>query len=179
MSRIGNRVLNIPEGVKVSVDGNTVTVSGPKGELKDTFNKNIKVSVEGNTIKVTRPDDSLTNKALHGTTNSLIENMLIGVSEGFVKNLEIYGVGYRCSVSGNKIELHLGFSHPVTVEAPDGVKVEAPSQTTLKISGIDKQKVNQFAAVVRNIKKPEPYKGKGIRYADEIVKLKEGKKASK
>ncbi len=179
MSRIGNRVLNIPEGVKVSVDGNTVTISGPKGELKDTFNENIKVSVDGNTVKVTRPDDSITNKSLHGTTNSLIENMLIGVSEGYVKNLEINGVGYRCSVTGNKIELHVGFSHPVTIEAPEGIKVEAPSQTTIKISGIDKQKVNQFAAVVRGIKKPEPYKGKGIRYAGETIKLKEGKKASK
>lgn len=179
MSRIGNRILTIPEGVTVTVDGSKVTVKGPKGELTNNFNDNIKVEVEGNTVKVTRPNDSITNKSLHGTTNSLIENMLVGVSNGFVKDLEINGVGYRCSVSGNKLELHVGYSHPVTLEAPEGIKIEAPSQTTIKVSGIDKQRVNQFAAEIRSVREPEPYKGKGIRYANEHIRIKEGKKASK
>lgn len=179
MSRIGNRILNIPNGVTVTVDGCNVTVKGPKGELKNKFNENMKINVNGSELTVERPDDSIVNKSLHGTTNSLIENMIKGVSEGYTKDLEINGVGYRCQVTGNKIELHVGYSHPVYIEIPAGLKAEAPSQTTLKISGIDKQQVNQFAANIRSVREPEPYKGKGIRYAGEHIRIKEGKKASK
>ena len=179
MSRIGNRVLTIPEGVTVTVDGTHVTVKGPKGELQNDFNKNMVIKVNGNELTVERPNDSKEMKTFHGTTNSLIEGMLIGVSTGFTKDLEINGVGYRVAVQGNKIELNVGYSHPVKVDVPSYLKVEAPSQTKLTISGIDKQKVNEFAANIRKIRQPEPYKGKGIKYADEHIRIKEGKKASK
>ncbi len=179
MSRIGNRILTIPEGVTVTVDGTSVTVKGPKGELHNDFNKNMVIEVNGNELTVKRPNDSIEMKTFHGTTNSLIENMLIGVSQGFSRDLEINGVGYRVAVQGNKIELNVGYSHPVKVDVPSDLKVEAPSQTKLTISGIDKQKVNEFAANIRKIRKPEPYKGKGIKYADEHIRIKEGKKASK
>ena len=179
MSRIGNRKLTIPAGVTVTVDGNTVTVKGAKGELSYNFDKNISVKVEENTVVCTRPNDSNTMKSLHGTTNSLIENMLIGVSEGYTKGLEINGVGYRFNVSGNKLTITAGFSHPVVVEVPSDLKVEQNSNTEITVSGIDKQKVSEFAANVRKWRKPEPYKGKGIRYKDEHIRRKEGKKASK
>ena len=179
MSRIGNRVLTIPAGVTVTVDGTKVTVKGPKGELSNEFNKNMVIEVNGTELTVKRPNDSKEMKTFHGTTNSLIENMIIGVSEGFTRDLEINGVGYRVAVQGNKIELNVGYSHPVKIDVPADLKVEAPSQTKLTISGIDKQKVNEFAANVRKVRQPEPYKGKGIRYADEHIRIKEGKKASK
>ena len=179
MSRIGNRILDIPQGVTVTVTDNTVTVKGPKGELNYTFDKNISVIVEDGTVKTTRPNDEKQIKSLHGTTNAHISNMMTGVSAGFVKDLEITGVGYRCSVQGKTIDLSVGYSHPVKMEVPEGLTVTSESNTELTISGIDKQKVNEFAANVRKVRPPEPYKGKGIRYKDEHIRRKEGKKASK
>lgn len=179
MSRIGNRKLRLPEGVKATVDNNTITVTGPKGELSYTFNKDIKVNVEENSITITRPNDLKTVKSLHGTTNALIENMIIGVSEGYKKELEIVGVGYRFNVQGNKINVNAGFSHPVEVIVPSDLKVEQVNTTEIAISGIDKQKVSEFAANIRKLRKPEPYKGKGIRYKGEHIRRKEGKKAAK
>ena len=179
MSRIGNRILDIPQGVTVTVVDNTVTVKGPKGELNYTFDKNISVIVEENVVKTTRPNDEKQIKSLHGTTNAHIANMMTGVSEGFVKDLEITGVGYRCAVQGKTIDLNVGYSHPVKMEVPEGLSVTSNSNTELSISGIDIQKVNEFADNVRKVRPPEPYKGKGIRYKDEHIRRKEGKKASK
>ena len=179
MSRIGNRILDIPQGVTVTVVDNTATVKGPKGELNYTFDKNISVIVEENVVKTTRPNDEKQIKSLHGTTNAHIANMMTGVSEGFVKDLEITGVGYRCAVQGKTIDLNVGYSHPVKMEVPEGLSVTSNSNTELSISGIDIQKVNEFAANVRKVRPPEPYKGKGIRYKDEHIRRKEGKKASK
>ena len=179
MRRIGNTILDIPQGVTVTVVDNTVTVKGPKGELNYTFDKNISVIVEENVVKTTRPNDEKQIKSLHGTTNAHIANMMTGVSEGFVKDLEITGVGYRCAVQGKTIDLNVGYSHPVKIEVPEGLSVTSNSNTELSISGIDIQKVNEFAANVRKVRPPEPYKGKGIRYKDEHIRRKEGKKASK
>ena len=181
MSRIGNRILTIPAGVEVNVDGNKITVKGPKGTLEYVFKKaNVNVNVEDGKITVTRNDESKVSKQLHGTTNSNINNMLIGVSEGFKKDLEINGVGYRFQLQGNKVVVSAGYSHPVEMVAPEGVKMEMPekSQTELTVSGIDKQVVTEFAANIRAIRKPEPYKGKGIKYKDEHIRRKEGKKAA-
>ncbi|MCR4581765.1 MAG: 50S ribosomal protein L6 [Bacilli bacterium] len=179
MSRIGNRVLTIPAGVTVTVEGTKVTVKGPKGELTNEFDKNMVIEVNGTELTVKRPNDSIRNKTFHGTINSLIENMIIGVSTGFSRDLEINGVGYRVAVQGNKIELNVGFSHSVKMDVPADLKVEAPSANKLTVSGISKERVNQFAAEIRDIRPPEPYKGKGIKYADEHIRIKEGKKASK
>jgi large subunit ribosomal protein L6 len=179
MSRIGNRKIAIPSGVTCSLDGNKLTVKGPKGELNYTFDKNISVIVEENVVKTTRPNDEKQIKSLHGTTNAHIANMMTGVSEGFVKDLEITGVGYRCAVQGKTIDLSVGYSHPVKIEVPEGLTVTSNSNTELSIAGIDIQKVNEFAANVRKVRPPEPYKGKGIRYKDEHIRRKEGKKASK
>lgn len=176
MSRIGNRRLNIPEGVTVSIDGNLVKVVGPKGELSTEVNKNITVEVQENEVVVTRKSDAY--KAFHGTANANIKNMIEGVTKGFEKKLEIVGVGYRFQVTGNKLTVSAGFSHPVVVEAPAGITVEAPSNTELTIKGIDKALVGKFAAEIRKIRQPEPYKGKGIRYAGEHIQRKEGKKAA-
>jgi large subunit ribosomal protein L6 len=180
MSRIGNRILTIPAGVEVNVDGNNITVKGPKGTLNYTFRNNVEVKVEDGKVAVTRKDDSKVSKQLHGTTNSNINNMLIGVSEGFKKELEINGVGYRFQLQGNKVVVSAGYSHTVEMVAPEGVKMEMPekSQTELIISGYDKQAVSEFAANIREIRKPEPYKGKGIKYKDEHIRRKEGKKAA-
>ena len=179
MSRIGNRVLNIPNGVTVTLDGNKMTVKGPKGELSKEFNKDINIEVKENTIVCTRANENKFTKRIHGTTNALIKNMLTGVSEGFVKELETVGVGYRFAVSGNQITVSAGYSKPVIVEIPAGITVEGVSTTELKISGIDNQKVSEFAADIRKIRKPEPYKGKGIKYKGEVIRRKEGKKAAK
>ena len=179
MSRIGNRVLQIPAGVTVTKDGNTLTVKGPKGELKKEFNNLINIEVNESTIECKRSNEDKFTKSIHGTTNALISNMLIGVSDGFVKELESVGVGYRFNVQGNKITVSAGYSHPVVVEAPAGVSVEQISNTEIKLSGIDNQKLNEFAANIRKIRKPEPYKGKGIRYKGEYIRRKEGKKAAK
>ncbi len=179
MSRIGNRKINIPEGVTVAIDNNVVTVKGPKGELTNSFNKDMKIDVNENILTITRPNDLKTTKSLHGTTNALIENMIIGVSEGYKKELEIVGVGYRFNVQGNKINVNAGFSHPVEVIVPEDLKAEQVSTTEIAISGIDKQKVSEFAANIRKLRKPEPYKGKGIRFKGEHIRRKEGKKAAK
>lgn len=179
MSRIGNRVLTIPSGVTVDVVDNTITVKGPKGELKYTFDKSITVTVKENELTITRANETKQVKSLHGTTNALISNMLIGVSEGFTKGLEAVGVGYKFNVAGSKLTVNAGYSHPVEVTVPSDLKVEGISATEISVSGIDKQKVAEFAANVRKIRQPEPYKGKGIRYKGEYVRRKEGKKAAK
>ncbi len=179
MSRIGNRELVIPAGVTVTVDGNNITVKGPKGELNYTKSSLIEVKEVEGKIVTKRPNDNKTEKQLHGTTNALISNMIKGVTEGYKKELEILGVGYRFQVSGNKITINAGYSNPVVVEVPAGLKAESPSNTELTISGIDKQRVAEFAANVRSVRAPEPYKGKGIRYKGEYVRRKEGKKAAK
>lgn len=179
MSRIGNRKLTVPTGVTVTIDNNTITVKGTKGELSYTFDKLISVKLEDNTIVCTRANESKQAKSLHGTTNSLIENMMIGVSAGYEKGLEINGVGYRFNVAGNKLTITAGFSHPVVVEVPKDLSLEQVNNTEITVKGIDKQKVSEFAANVRKWRKPEPYKGKGIRYKGEHIRRKEGKKASK
>ena len=176
MSRIGNRVLNMPAGVTVETNGNIVTVKGPKGELSTEINKNITVNVEGEELTVTRKSDAFKN--FHGTANANISNMIIGVTKGFEKKLETVGVGYRFDVQGKKLKVTAGYSHPIMLDVPEGLTLEAPSNTELFIRGIDKQLVGEFAANVRKIRKPEPYKGKGIRYQDEHIIRKVGKKAA-
>ena len=179
MSRIGKRVLTIPAGVTVDVNDHKVTVKGPKGELNLDLVKTIKVSVEGNTVTVEKLKEDKFTSQMHGTTNANINNMLIGVSEGFKKELEIIGVGYRFAVSGNTLTIQAGYSHPVKLEIPKGITVKATSQTEIEVSGADKIVVGEFAANIRKVRQPEPYKGKGIRYKGEHVRHKEGKKASK
>ena len=179
MSRIGKRVLTIPAGVTVNVNENTVNVKGPKGELNLDVVKTLKVSVEGTELTVEKlKEDKFTNQ-IHGTTNANIRNMIVGVSEGFKKGLEIIGVGYRFQVSGNTLTIQAGYSHPVKLEIPKGISVNAISATEIEVSGADKQVVGEFAANIRKVRQPEPYKGKGIRYKGEHVRHKEGKKASK
>jgi large subunit ribosomal protein L6 len=177
MSRIGNRIITIPENVTVSVDGNIVKVSGPKGELSTEINKDITVNVNGNELTLTRKDDSVKN--FHGTANANIKNMIVGVTEGYEKRLESIGVGYRFALKDGKLVVTAGYSHPVNVEIPAVLSLEVPSNTELVVKGIDKCLVGEFSANVRKIREPEPYKGKGIRYKDEVVRRKEGKKASK
>ena len=177
MSRIGNRVITIPENVTVSVDGNIVKVNGPKGELSTEINKDITVNVNGNELTLTRKDDSVKN--FHGTANANIKNMIVGVTEGYEKRLESIGVGYRFALKDGKLVVTAGYSHPVNVEIPAGLNLEVPSNTELVVKGIDKCLVGEFSANVRKIREPEPYKGKGIRYKDEVIRRKEGKKASK
>ena len=176
MSRVGNRIITIPAGVTVSVNGNEDTVKGPKGELSTIINEHITVETTDTEIKLVRENDNY--KQFHGTANANINNMVEGVTKGFEKKLESVGVGYRFQVKGNELVVTAGYSHPVNVEVPNGISVEAPSNTELLIKGIDKQLVGEFAANVRKIRKPEPYKGKGIRYTDEVIRRKEGKKAS-
>ncbi len=174
MSRIGRMPIAIPAGVEVKLDGNTVSVKGPKGELTRTVHQNMKVEVNGAEITVTRPNDDKENRSLHGLTRTLIANMIKGVTDGFSKELEVNGVGYRASVEGNKLVLNVGYSHPVEMPLPDGIKAEV-NDKKITISGIDNQKVGQFAAEVREQRPPEPYKGKGIKYMDEHIRRKEGK----
>ena len=179
MSRIGKRVLTIPENVNVDVVDNTVTVKGPKGELKLDLIKTLKVNVEENKLTVEKlKEDKFTNQ-MHGTTNANINNMIIGVSEGYKKGLEIIGVGYRFAVSGNVLTIQAGYSHPVKLTIPEGITVNAISATEIEVAGAEKQVVGEFAANIRKVREPEPYKGKGIRYKGEHVRHKEGKKASK
>lgn len=178
MSRIGKRELIIPEGVNVTVDNNVVTVKGPKGELTYTYDKLITVEIIDNKVIVKRKNETKVAKQLHGTTNALINNMITGVTSGYAKDLEAVGVGYRFNVAGNKITVNAGYSHPVEVIVPSDLKAESKSNTELSISGIDKQRVTEFAANIRKIREPEPYKGKGIRYKDEHIRRKEGKKAA-
>ena len=175
MSRIGRKPINIPAGVTVSVDGSVVSVKGPKGSLTTKVHPNMTVSVEGSEIHVARPDDEKMNKSLHGTTRTVINNMVIGVTEGFKKELEVNGVGYRAQKQGSNLVMNLGYSHQVTVPEIPGITIECPAANKIVISGPDKQQVGQFAAEVREKRPPEPYKGKGIRYAGEYVRRKEGK----
>lgn len=177
MSRIGNRIITIPQGVTVKVEGTTVTVSGPKGTLSTEINQNITVTIKDNELTLTRSNDEFKN--FHGTANANITNMITGVREGFTKGLESIGVGYRFNLKGNTLVVTAGYSHPVEVVIPDGIKAECPSNTELVLTSADKQLLGEFAANVRKIRQPEPYKGKGIRYKDEVVRRKEGKKASK
>ena len=179
MSRIGNKAITIPAGVEVTIaDGNEVTGKGPKGTLTKSFSPLMVIKVDAGVLTVKRPNEEKHTKQLHGTTRALINTMVEGVTAGFTKQMKIVGIGYRAAVSGNTITLNVGFSHDVKLTAPEGVKVECPDATTINVSGIDKQMVGQFAAEVREIKKPEPYGGKGIRYVDEFVRRKEGKTAA-
>ena len=177
MSRIGNRIIAIPENVTVTVEENNVLVKGPKGELSTKINKNINVEVKDNTVIVTRVNETIPTKQMHGTTNANIQNMIIGVSQGFSKGLEIIGVGYRFTLKGSTLVINAGYSHPVELVIPSGLSVEAKSNTEILVSGIDKVLVGEFAANIRKVRKPEPYKGKGIRNVGEYVRRKEGKKA--
>ena len=175
MSRIGRMPIEIPAGVDVKVNGTEVTVKGPKGELKDSFHKDITIAVEGNVINVTRPTDNKEHRSLHGLTRTLVANMVEGVTKGFSKELEVQGVGYRVAKQGKDLVLNLGYSHQVIVPEIDGISIEVPNPNKIIISGANKQMVGQFAAEVREKRPPEPYKGKGIRYAGEYVIRKEGK----
>lgn len=177
MSRIGKQPVVIPEGVDVTIDGNTVTVKGAKGELTRTFSDILTITQEGNEIIVTRPDDTRQAKSLHGLTRTLINNMVVGCHDGFAKKLQLVGVGYRAALKGKDLEMQLGFSHPVRVEAPEGITFEVPSQTEIIVRGASKEQVGQVAANIRAWRKPEPYKGKGIRYDGEVVRRKLGKAA--
>ena len=177
MSRIGNKHIDIPSGVTATVNGNVITVKGPKGELSTEIHKDITVNVDGNKLSLDRANENA--KMFHGTANANIKNMIDGVTEGFEKKLEAVGVGYRFALKGNKLVVTAGYSHPVEVDIIDGITLEVPSNTELTVKGTDKCLVGEFAANVRKIRKPEPYKGKGIRYKDEHIIRKEGKKASK
>ena len=177
MSRIGKKPITIPAGVDVKLDGSKVTVKGPKGELSNTFNPDIAIAVEGTEIVVTRPSDDKNHRALHGLTRTLIANMVEGVTNGYSKELEVNGVGYRVQKQGKNLVMNLGFSHQVIMEEIAGITIEVPSPNKIVISGADKQKVGQFAAEVREKRPPEPYKGKGIKYVDEYIRRKEGKAA--
>lgn len=176
MSRIGNRKLVIPSGVTVENKDNMIKVTGPKGSLELELKKGLNVTVEGEELTITRENEQL--KAMHGTTNANIHNMIVGVSKGYEKGLEIIGVGYRFALKGNKLVINAGYSHPVELEIPNGLTVEANGNTEITIKGIDKALVGEFAANVRKVREPEPYKGKGIRYKDEYIRRKEGKKAA-
>ena len=179
MSRIGRMPIAVPAGVDVTIDGSTVTVKGPKGTLTRTVHANIKVELDNGVINVTRPDDSKLNRSLHGLTRTLIANMVTGVNESYKKELDVNGVGYRVEVKGKDLSMKLGFSHDVVMTPPEGVTVECPSANKIIISGPDKQKVGQFAAEVREKRPPEPYKGKGIKYVDEVIRRKVGKTGGK
>ena len=180
MSRIGNKLITIPAGVTVEVaPGNEVTVKGPKGTLTRKFSDLMDIQVEDNTVTVKRPNDQKHTKQLHGTTRALLHNMVVGVSEGFQKDLELVGIGFRTAVKGNKLTMNVGYSHPVEMEISEGLEVTCPNATNITVKGIDKQQVGEFAANVRAVRKPEPYKGKGIRYKDEHIRRKEGKTAGK
>ena len=175
MSRIGNKVIPLRAGVEITNKDNVVTVKGPKGELTRTFSKDIDIRVEGTEVTLHRPNDTKEMKTIHGTTRALLHNMVVGVSEGFKKELEMRGVGYRAQLQGSKLVLAVGKSHPDEVEAPDGITFELPNPTTIVVHGISKEVVGQTAAYVRSLRSPEPYKGKGIRYVGEYVRRKEGK----
>ena len=177
MSRIGLKPIELPEGVEVKVEGNTVSVKGPKGELEKTLHDDMVIKVEDNTVIVERPNELKETRSLHGTTRSLIANMVEGVNKGFEKKLEIIGVGYRAQKQGKKVVVNAGYSHPVEIDELDGIEIDVPKNTELVVKGIDKELVGAVAANIRSIRLPEPYKGKGIRYADEYVRRKEGKTA--
>ena len=181
MSRVGKVPIEIPSGVTITVNGQQVTVKGPKGELSFTHHPSMKVEVTDNEVLVTRPDNQKENRSLHGTTRALIGNMVEGVTKGFEKRLEVRGVGYRFNVGGKKLTLNLGYSHPIDFEVPEGITIttDEENKNIMTIQGIDKQLVGETAARIREFRKPEPYKGKGVRYVDEYVAMKQGKKAAK
>jgi large subunit ribosomal protein L6 len=180
MSRIGKMPIELPAGVEVKIaNDNTVTVKGPKGTLEQTFSNQIKIELNDNVITITRPNDIKEVRALHGLTRSLLNNMVIGVTQGFTKELDINGVGYRAAKQGKTLVLNLGYSHQVEVDEIDGITIDVPNPNKLIVNGIDKQKVGQFAANIREKRPPEPYKGKGIKYVDEVIKRKEGKTGGK
>lgn len=179
MSRVGMNPVSLPSGVEVKVDGSNVVVKGSKGELTRSFNERIGFEIDNGTVTVIRPDDTRESRALHGLSRALLNNMVLGVSEGFKKELEIQGVGYRAALKGSDLELQVGFSHSVFVDAPEGITFEVPEPTKVIISGIDKELVGQVAANVRGVRPPEPYKGKGIRYVGEYVRRKAGKAGAK
>jgi large subunit ribosomal protein L6 len=175
MSRVGKKPIEIPAGVTVTLNDNVVTVKGPKGELTRTFNPDIEIKVEENIINVSRPSESKEHRALHGTTRALLSNMVEGVSKGFEKALELIGVGYRAQKQGNKLVLNVGYSHPVEITPEAGLEVEVPANTKIIVKGTSKERVGALAANIRDVRRPEPYKGKGIRYEGEFVRRKEGK----
>jgi large subunit ribosomal protein L6 len=176
MSRIGKKPVPVPAGVQVKINGSEVSVKGPKGELKRTFVETITVAQEGAELKVTRPDDLRESRALHGLTRALLNNMVVGVTQGFKKTMVIEGVGYRAEMTGKNLMLYLGYSHPIMVVPPDGIKIEAdPKAKTISVEGIDKEVVGEISAEIRALRPPEPYKGKGIRYDNEVVRRKAGK----
>lgn len=175
MSRIGNKPITVPTGVEVKLDGQKITVKGPKGTLEREIHKNISVSVENNVIKVTRPNDEAINRSLHGLTRTLICNMINGVEKEYTRELQINGVGYRAQKQGNNLNLTLGYSHPVIFEAPEGISFDVPNPNTIIVKGIDKELVGQTAANIRTKRPPEVYRGKGIKYAEEVIRRKVGK----
>lgn len=175
MSRIGKRALQVPDGVTVTINGNTVEVKGPKGELARTFDPEMNIKMEDNVITVERPSESKKHRSLHGTTNSLIGNMIEGVTNGYQKSLQLVGVGYRANKQGKKLVLNVGYSHPVEIEPEEGIDIDVPENTRIHVKGIDKERVGAVAANIRAVRTPEPYKGKGIRYENERVRRKEGK----
>lgn len=179
MSRIGKKPISLPAGVKVTVDGNTVTVQGPKGTLEQILPEGITISQEDNQVLVERADDNKQQRAFHGLTRALIANMVEGVTNGFEKKLELVGVGYRAQMQGKKLVISIGFSHPVEIDAPEGIEFEVPAPTRITIKGMDKQLVGNTAAHIRAIRKPEPYKGKGIKYENEYIRRKAGKAGAK
>jgi large subunit ribosomal protein L6 len=175
MSRIGKNPIEIPAGVDVTIDGQNVTVKGPKGELSLTISEPIAVAKEDNSIVVTRPNDERRSRALHGLSRSLVNNLVVGVTQGYTKKMEIFGVGYRVQAKGSDLEFALGYSHPVPIEAPAGITFAVESPTKFSVSGIDKQHVGEISAVIRRLRRPDPYKGKGIRYEGEQIRRKVGK----
>ncbi|MGL5964991.1 MAG: 50S ribosomal protein L6 [Fusobacteriaceae bacterium] len=177
MSRVGNKVINVPAGVEITVNGTIVTVKGPKGTLTKEFSKELTINVENGILSVLRPNDLQAVRAIHGTTRALLNNMVMGVSAGFRKTLNLVGVGYRAAEKNNGLEMALGFSHPVIIDAIEGIKMTVEKNTTIHIDGIEKDIVGQLAANIRSKRPPEPYKGKGVKYSDEIVRRKEGKKS--
>ena len=180
MSRIGKMPITVPAGVEVTIaDGNVVTVKGPKGTLTSTFHHNMIIKQDGAVLTVSRPNEEHENKSLHGLTRTLLHNMVVGVEKGFSKELEVNGVGYRAQKEDKKLVLNVGYSHPVVMEEPEGIHIEVPAPNKIVISGIDRQKVGQFAANVRGKRPPEPYKGKGIKYTTEVIRRKEGKAGGK
>ena len=180
MSRIGRKPIAVPAGVTVTIgDANVVTVKGPLGTLTQQFNANMTLTLDAGVLTVARPDDEAENRAAHGLTRTLLENMIVGVSTGYSKTLQIVGVGYRCALQGKNLLLNLGYSHPITVDAPEGITFEVPDANTIIVKGYDKQVVGQIAAVIRSKRKPEPYHGKGVKYSTEVVRRKAGKAGGK
>ena len=179
MSRIGNKPITVPEGVEVKVNGQNVTVKGPKGTLEKEFHKDMKINLDGNVITIVRPNNEPANRSLHGLTRTLLSNMIEGTTKGFERKLEVNGVGYRASKKGNNLLLNLGYSHPVEIEAPAGITFDVPNQNEIIVKGMDKELVGQIAANIRTKRPPEVYRGKGIKYAEEVIRRKEGKAGKK